>query len=416
MHLKKAFFTPFTGAMIGTAVFFIIYGYRILDPTFIAWTLHQDAAQHFIGWHFFRSEPWTFPLGLLRSFPYPQGTSIVYTDSIPLIAIPLKLFAPLLPHYFQYHGIWLLLSYTLQGLFAWILLAGKIRTRIFIVFGTVLITLSPILAQRAEIHEALTAQWVILAGLCLYYRPVKTSAWIQWLILLLAASAIHFSLLFMVAMIWLAFIIRNVMAKTFLARGQGKQGRRAGKDIVLAVATVPALLLFMWILGYFVIGIKQASEGGFGFFSMNLLAPFNPAPFSTFLFFQPMALSTEGQNEGFNYLGIGMMFLIIASLYGIIKAKFRFNKARDFPILVICLIIISKPRNISCFLARCGLRKAWDNQGKRQDVLARMLYPCFYFNCHHRPILQAVCRNRHCFPCALNSNPGFHSFLPGIAY
>ena len=88
-------YIPIFGMLLGGIVFLIIYGHKILNPTFIEWTMDGDAAQHFLGWHFFRSEPWTFPIGVIQSYQYPQGTSLVYTDSIPLLAIPLKLLSPL---------------------------------------------------------------------------------------------------------------------------------------------------------------------------------------------------------------------------------------------------------------------------------------------------------------------------------
>lgn len=80
--------------------------------------MSNDPAQHFLGWHFFRIEAWNFPLGIINNYHYPSGTSIVYMDAIPLIAIKFfKTFSNYLPIIFQYTGLWLLLSYMLQSLF-----------------------------------------------------------------------------------------------------------------------------------------------------------------------------------------------------------------------------------------------------------------------------------------------------------
>jgi hypothetical protein len=183
---------PLLGALLGGFVFLVIYGPEILNPAFIGWTMEGDAAQHFLGWHFFRSEPWMFPVGLIEGYQFPQGTSLVYTDSIPLVAIPLKLITGLLPAVFQYHGMWLFSAYLLQGYFSALLLRYITKNPMFVLLGTCFFLLSPLLVQRAWIHESLTAHWIILGAIYLYFQPDEMRIRIRWLILLVAASLVHF--------------------------------------------------------------------------------------------------------------------------------------------------------------------------------------------------------------------------------
>ena len=68
--------------------------------------MRYDWPIHFFGWHFFRSEPWQFPPGLLDSYYTPIGTAIGFTDLIPLVAFALKPFSNRLPATFQYIGPW----------------------------------------------------------------------------------------------------------------------------------------------------------------------------------------------------------------------------------------------------------------------------------------------------------------------
>ena len=82
----QVWYVPVLATLLGGAMFLFIHGYKILDPTFICW-IQGDGDSHFLGWQFFRSEPWTFPIGAIKSFFYPDGTSVVFTDSIPLVAI-----------------------------------------------------------------------------------------------------------------------------------------------------------------------------------------------------------------------------------------------------------------------------------------------------------------------------------------
>ena len=129
----KKYRWPLTGALLGALVFVALYGVRVLNPTCVDWILNNaspDPSQHYLGWEFFRRSAVRLPyIGANYSAIYPYRTSILFTDSIPLLALLAKLFSPLLPQHFQYFGIWGLLCYALQGGFAQAILArlGGVR-------------------------------------------------------------------------------------------------------------------------------------------------------------------------------------------------------------------------------------------------------------------------------------------------
>ena len=133
-------------------------------PTRIDWLLHGDPAQHYLGFAFFRHEPWAWPLGAIAGFGAPLGTSLVYTDAIALLAIPFKLLSDWLPTDFQYLGGWMLLCYLLQGVYAERVLARLGVTGLAGALATVLLLTSPALALRAYGHESLMAHWLLLAA------------------------------------------------------------------------------------------------------------------------------------------------------------------------------------------------------------------------------------------------------------
>ena len=56
------------GCAIGAALFVYWYGTALLDPGNIGWMSQGDAATYFLTWHYFRFEPWTFPLGMVRNY------------------------------------------------------------------------------------------------------------------------------------------------------------------------------------------------------------------------------------------------------------------------------------------------------------------------------------------------------------
>lgn len=316
------------GIILGAGFFLSVYGIKILDPTFIDWTMEGDAAAHFLGWHFFRSEPWTFPLGKIRSYYFPHGTSLVFTDSIPLLAIPLKVFSPFLPSVFQYHGIWIFLCFILQGLFAAILLRRITTNSYFMFWGILLCLLSPVMFIRSGGHESLSAHWVILAALYLYFLRNTPRTSLKWLLLLVITTLIHFYLLAMVICIGAGFIL-----KCFLENdGDIKSLIKMGMVNLLAIVIV------MWSVGYFIFEFKYVF-GQWGHFSMNLLSPFNPSPYPS-TFSKTIQLATSGQYEGFNYLGVGLLLMIMISLYEISRNRSIFVKTRDLPLFLISLFLL----------------------------------------------------------------------------
>ena len=85
-----------SGALIGALFFVWIADTRALDPGEIGWLSHWDWPVHVFGWHFFRTEAWHWPPGLVQTYNAPVGTSIGFTDSIPIAAFALKPFSGVL--------------------------------------------------------------------------------------------------------------------------------------------------------------------------------------------------------------------------------------------------------------------------------------------------------------------------------
>jgi hypothetical protein len=62
--------TPALLAAAGGLAFIVLQaGWSFLDPTRVGWTLHRDWATGQLGWSFFRSAPWGFPLGASPAYP-----------------------------------------------------------------------------------------------------------------------------------------------------------------------------------------------------------------------------------------------------------------------------------------------------------------------------------------------------------
>ena len=316
-------------ALLGAVAFCLIWPRNVLTPSHIEWLLHGDAAAGFLGWHFFRHEPWRWPIGLIADYPYPIGTSIVFTDSIPLLALLLKPFSTLLPAHFQYVGLWLMLCYVLQGVFAHLLLSRFTSHKSVAWAGTAVFLLSPVLAVRTYMHFALAGHWIILAALWLYFGRWQTRSVLGWCLLLAISALVHAYLMAMALCLWAAFLVKDD------SRGTTASWR---PKVLASAAILVLLAAVLWQTGYFALPQADIPSRGFGGFSMNLLAPVDPAGWSAVL--PALPLWTQGQEEGFNYLGLSVMALLAFSALSAVILPDSGGLSRSWKVLLaLCLAL-----------------------------------------------------------------------------
>jgi hypothetical protein len=93
--------------------------------------------------------------------------------------------------------------------------------------------------------------------------------------------------------------------------------RRAGQRWRLALDALGmagSSLLAAYLIGYFNLGAASLSSYGFNFWSWNLNGFVNPFAFSS-AYLKEMPAGTDGQYEGFSYLGLGNLLLLPAAVY-----------------------------------------------------------------------------------------------------
>jgi hypothetical protein len=313
---------PVCGGLIGAAFNLIIGGTRLIDPREFAWLMKLDWRIHFLGWHFFRTEPWHWPPGRIEAYYAPDGTAIAFTDSVPLVALLLKPFASMLPMPFQYIGIWLFLCFVLQGVFGVLITRIWTRDALSQLFGAALVVTIPTLLIRVG-HPALCAHFILLWALWLYLRRDRERALLtQHGALGLGAGLLH---------PYLAAMALPVLA----ARAVRDRHRRAPAALAVACA---ACVAGWWAAGLFTVsGAENLASEGLGYYSMNLLGPITPSGWSTFL--PAVAVATPGQvYEGFQYFGFGLLLLAALALL-LAAIDLRALPWTDIlPIGVVCLL------------------------------------------------------------------------------
>jgi hypothetical protein len=296
-------------ACLGVLAYLYLFGPATLNPLNVAWMLQGDPAQHYLGWQFFRNEPWHWPLGRITRLGIPEGTGIVFTDSIPLLALLLKPFSAFLPAEFQYFGLWMLACYLLTGYFALRLLGPFTENRALRIAAASFFLLSPPLLLRGYGHEALMAQWLLLAGIDACLRGWQ---WPRWFVLVLVAALVHpYLLLMMLGLLCAA----NLQAGLVEPGGLMKRARQ--NAVILA-----GLVVVLFAAGH--VGIKGSLAGeGYGFFSMNLAALVDSETEPNFghaRLVPDIPAATQGQYEGFLYLGGGMILLGVLAI-GLMLAR-----------------------------------------------------------------------------------------------
>ena len=293
--------------LAGALLFCNRFGVGIVNPRHVDWLLiGEDTSMFQLGWQFFRNEAWTYPLGRIYDYLAPVGSSIALTDSIPLLAIPLKLVSGLLPTSFQYLGFYLMMNYVLMGVFGYLLVRDLTPCRRQRALGVALLLLTPPFLQRWG-HIALSSHWIVLWALWNSLRtplPSRPRSWfLRWLPIWLVAAAIHPYLVIMVAGLTVAHGVRVVVIDRSI------DGRHALGGLLLLVL---ALLLVWHAAGYFVFSDAFApGNAPIYTFSMNINAAWNPMATSTLLRDLP---TNWGQYEGYGYLGAGLLLLSLVAL------------------------------------------------------------------------------------------------------
>ncbi len=307
MNLEKKGWSALYPLLLGACAFFLTVGFAPLNPNNADWILGRlDPTQHYLGWLFFRNGPWTFPVGLNPLFGLDLSSSIVYSDSIPLLAIPLKAIDPLLPDRFHYFGLWIFASFLLQAWLSWKILGLYSENTALKLLGCGLFIFFPPMLWRINTpaggHSALVGHFLILWALYLILRGSQRHRTLLWSTLLSIAVLTHFYLFSMIALLWVCDLINH----RFIRRDINN--KNVLQEFSLSMLCI---LFFAWQAGYFAITASLNNDRGYGFYGMNILGLFDAQGWS-YILKSPTNPSSWG--EGFAYLGLGAILAGIAAL------------------------------------------------------------------------------------------------------
>ncbi|GLQ53709.1 DUF6311 domain-containing protein [Devosia nitrariae] len=293
----------------------------ILDPTNVDWLLdNTDRGVNYLGWALFRDTPWAWPLGLNPRYGLELSSSIVYSDSIPLLALPFKALGGVLPRPFQYLGLWTLVCAVLQGVFGYLLARRLGAGTEAALVASAFCVAAPVLVARSS-HLALTAHWTLLAAFYLYFG--RATRLLPWIVLLAVVAAIHPYLFIMVLAVFCADLLkRHRLEVTGIPRLLGNG--------IVAVAISAAI---MWSIGMFVGASPEAD--GFGYFKHDLLGLVDAGRFSRLFVDIP---NGAGAYEGYGFLGTGIILLALATLPAMGQLK-RISVSEIWPLALVVIVM-----------------------------------------------------------------------------
>lgn len=296
--MRRAAF-PLSIALLGILVFLAWMHPSVLWPTNVGWLLAgEDRGQSAIGLAAYlrAGGPWPgFHQPLLAA---PEGMTLLFTDSIPLLGLLLKPFAPLLPVGAQYIGIWYLACTLLQAGFAAALVRRFAPDALAAWCGAALLTLMPALLNRYG-HASLCAHWLLLWALWVFVDPRRARRPGWWAAVLGVAALVHSYLLLMVLAFWAGAMLEQLL------REPGKVRTLLGALAALIPATV-----IMTAHGAF--SGSYLSTHSYGAFPSALDAWWNPAnpDYTALIPSSPRAADGTGF-EGLQYLGAGLLALVL---------------------------------------------------------------------------------------------------------
>ena len=319
------------------AIAFIAY---LFPPAFLAghgaFFENGDASQHVAGWQFYARDAWRFPLLHTERLNHPQGTSIAFTDSIPLAALLFKAMAAWLPAGFHYIGLWHVLAFVTQALAA-VFLVRTLGARHALAAGcAAFFALTwPALLWRIG-HTSLLTQGIILAAFAIYFLGRQG----QWRADAAAGALIALSVVALAVHPYFFAFCYPVLLAFLVEQAWGSEGWM--RQLVRLVVSVVAILAVGFVLGYF--GHGGTTTFGYGYYSTNLLTPFCGGKLVAcaqetlqhqFGAYQ-VADATGGQYEGYTYLGAGVLLLMPFAL--VAGARDLAVSFKRHPVLIAALV------------------------------------------------------------------------------
>ena len=280
------------------------------------------------AYFYYVQAPWQLPLFYVSALSAPDGTNIIFTDVVPIVALVGKLIHSCTGATLNPYGAYLFLCFALPGvMMTLVLIATETRFALAAIIGAIFANAMPALLWRWG-DIALASHFLLIGALALYLFSLQKRAWrglavvwIAWLVLVYLTNLYLFA---MTGAVWLCTTIQRRLNGLTTTR----------EAIGIATLTVTVVIIVIILSGQF-------GKGGglpfaeYGKYSMNLLSPVLPQLSGLLPGVGGVIDATGGQYEGFNYLGLGLLLASILALPAEI-GWIRRNLRRHVSLFALC--------------------------------------------------------------------------------
>ncbi|SKB63658.1 hypothetical protein SAMN06296386_10377 [Lachnospiraceae bacterium] len=307
--------------ILSSVIFVFFYGIKILNPLYDEWIFigKYDLAQHYTGWMGYRNSPWYFPLGVMDSLTYPDKACVIYTDSIPLLAIFFKLLSPILPSTFQYLGFYGIVVFALNGLFSALVIKKYTGNDMFAILGSMFFVISAQMMCTMIEAIALSSHYLILMSICIIaYRNDLSfkQKLIGWGVISGLATTIHLYLLLMSGVILCGFLLIDFLEK-----------KKILEDLLYLASFLSVSVFLFAIVG----GFSSNARYSAGYIAPGMDINYFFNSFNKYLLFDELP---HYHTIPTFYLGAGMMFLSLVCIVAVLRELNREKIKRHLPAVI----------------------------------------------------------------------------------
>ena len=278
---------------------------------------NNDASFYQLGWYFFQNDVWRFPLGSNPNYGDEIASSIVYTDSIPILAFIFKLFRSFIPENFQYFSLWYFLCFYFQLYFSFKILKKYTKSDLYSLIGSIFFIITPIFIFKINWHGSAAMGGFLLCALYLGLLKKIDESKLSWIILIILSSLVEYSTMLMIIVIY-----------SFLRLFNLSLNKISFFELIKDFFLIFTILIFaLYITGYFEVRIADTLGSGFGHYKLNLLSPFDPVDSVnniSWSWFLPDIKLTRGEElEAFNYFGLGQIILFLTAFLFFLNKNYK---------------------------------------------------------------------------------------------
>ncbi len=301
------------------------------------WFTSYDLKSDLLALKFFLNDNWRFPIGLNPNYGEILN-SIVFSGAVPIFSFISKLLKSILPENFHFFSIWIILCFSLQFLFGYKIIYYLTKDNIYSLLAGLFFLISPILIYRLNFHLSLGAHWLILAAILLDIDKNQKHVLIKKIFLIVFSSLVHFY-----------FTIILIFMNLFFSFFNNKQ-RITYNFFKENFLVVLFLIIAMYFVGYFHIPATDALGFGYGYYKTNFLSFVDPMPSSNsnnWSMILPDIYNFNGESEGFAYLGLGILILVLYLTVKNIKNLINVQLNYKYFSLCLFLFLLALSNNIS---------------------------------------------------------------------